>query len=298
MKKKKRVIALGFFDGIHIGHAALMRRTVEIGVNKALIPSVLTFDAHPLSVICGIPVPLINSPEDRVWLIRSGFGIDDIVSLHFGKETAGMEWVRFIEYIAYEFDVQYCVAGHDFSFGNGGEGNSDLLKQKCAGLGMGCDIIPEVKLDGVTISSSYIRELISDGKIGRANEFLGHPHILTGIAHNACRPGIAPGTSTIILSFSESVIVPAFGVYIVKVFLCDGNEYVGVTNIGIRRADSITGQIEAEIYVLNCLGDLDGHQVRIEFHSYLHPATERCDHKRLKAQILHDSYAALRYFNM
>ena len=224
MTEKKRVIALGFFDGVHIGHAALIRKALEIGEYENLVPSVITFDAHPQSLVSGETVPLINSPEDRAGLIRRMFGVDEIIFLHFDRETARMSWDSFIHHITSEFGARYLVAGHDFRFGCGGQGNSDLLAKKCGELGLGCEIIPEVMLDGVVSSSTYIRDLISAGDIERANDFLGHPHVLTDVVRYGYRLGRTLGTPTINMCFGADVLVPAFGVYATRAFLCEAEQ--------------------------------------------------------------------------
>jgi len=315
MLKQKRVIALGFFDGVHIGHCALMRKVLEISHEKKLTPSVITFDAHPESLVSGKAVPLINSPEDRAGLIHRMFGIDDIIFLHFGKETACMPWDSFIHHLTREFGARHLVAGHDFRFGCGGAGNSDLLSKKCGELGIGCDIIPEVMLDGLVSSSTYIRELISDGDIGRANAFLGHPHVLTDVVRYGYRLGRALGTPTINMRFGDDVLVPAYGVYASEVFLSETQQayssehiglpggqnsatrLIGVTNIGVRPTVSDAGRVTAETHILDYDGHLYGHQVRIEFHSHLRPEMKFKDKNELKAQIRKDCGQAREYFS-
>ena len=212
MVEKKRVIALGFFDGIHIGHAALLKRVLEIGGKTALVPSVITFDSHPQSLIDNKNVLLINSPEDRAGLIRRVFGIDDIIFLHFDKSTVNMTWEKFIVHLVDEFGARHLVAGEDFKFGFGGDGNSKLLAAKCDEMKIGCDIIPDVSYDGIISSSTYIRELLIEGKMERANTFLGHPHVLTDIVRYGYKLGRTLGTPTINMRFSPGVLVPAFGV--------------------------------------------------------------------------------------
>ena len=179
--QKKRVIALGFFDGIHTGHAALMKRVLEIGDETGLIPSVITFDSHPGSYIDGSTTPLINSPEDRADLLRRAFGIEDIIFLHFDKTTVSMTWDRFIDHLIEEFGAKHLVAGNDFRFGFNAEGNSRLLAEKCRKANICCDIVPDVLYDGIVINSTYIRELLTAGDMERANAFLGHPHVLTDV---------------------------------------------------------------------------------------------------------------------
>ena len=297
MVEKKRVIALGFFDGIHIGHSALMRRVIEISEQKGLIPSVMTFDTHPLSLISGISVPLINSPEDRAGLIHRIFGIDDIIFLHFDKATASISWDSFISHLVVEFGALHLVAGSDFRFGKGGEGNKELLVSKCSELGIGCDIIPVVRLDGITSSSSYIRRLVSEGEIERANVFLGHPYVLTDLVRYGYRLGRTLGTPTINMCFQSGVLIPAFGVYATMAYPDGGGEFIGVTNIGVRpTVDNGHSQITAETHILNFQGNLYGRQVRIEFFKRLRPEIKFADIDDLKAQIKRDCNAALEYF--
>jgi len=296
MLEKKRVIALGFFDGIHIGHSALMRKVLEIGNEKKLVPSVITFDTHPLGLVSGEKVPLINSPEDRAGLIHRVFGIEDIIFLHFDRDTASMHWDMFIDHLLEEFGALHLVAGHDFRFGSGGKGTSDLLQHKCGELGVGCDIIPQVCHDGIISSSTLIRELISEGNIERANVFLGHPHVLTDVVRYGYRLGRTLGTPTINMCFGNGVLIPAFGVYATKVFLDDGGEHLGVTNIGVRPTVDNSDMITAETHILNYQGNLYGHQVRIEFHTRLRTEIKFSDISQLKTQIQKDCDSTLQYF--
>jgi len=298
MEPKKRAIALGFFDGVHIGHSALIRKVLAIGAEKALVPSVITFDTHPLSLISGSDVPLINSPEDRAGLIRRVFGIEDIIFLHFDRETASMPWDNFISHVYSEFGARHLVAGHDFRFGNGGKGSSALLKQKCLELEIGCDIIPEVILDGVVSSSTHVRDLISAGDIERANAFLGHPHVLTDVVRYGYHLGSTLGTPTINMRFCDGVLIPPFGVYATRAFLdADSSSgHIGVTNIGVRPTVDDSGIITAETHILDYQGNLYGHQVRIEFHSRLRAEKKFRGKDELKAQIRKDCDRARLYF--
>jgi len=294
---KNRVIALGFFDGVHIGHSALIWRAIDIAEKNSLIPSVITFDAHPRSLLCDENVELINSPEDRAGLIHRVFAIDDIIFLHFDKETAQLSWDSFVDHLVEEFGARHLVAGFDFRFGCNGEGNSELLRQKCAQLGIGCDIIPAVKLGDITSSSTYIRRLISDGDIEKANDFLGHPHVLTDVVHFGYRLGRTLGSPTINMCFQSGVLIPAFGVYATKVYLDDGSEHLGVTNVGIRPTVDNGGTVTAETHILNFRNNLYGRQVRIEFYSRLRAEKKFDNADMLKAQIQKDCEHTLQYFH-
>jgi len=297
MIQKKRVIALGFFDGIHIGHAALMKRVLEVGERTNLIPSVITFDTHPQNLVDGKSIPLINSSEDRAGLLRREFGIDDIIFLHFDKTTVSMTWDKFIIHLIEDFGARHLVAGADFKFGCRGEGNSRLLAEKCAEIGIGCDIIPDVTHDGIVISSTYIRELLAEGNIGRANEFLGHPHVLTDVVRYGYKLGRTLGTPTINMRFSPGVLIPAFGVYATKVYLEGEEEQIGVTNIGTRPTVDNSDNVTAETHILNFQRNLYGHQVRIEFHKRLRPEVKFSNKDELKAQIHKDCASSSEYFD-
>jgi len=310
MADKKRVIALGFFDGIHIGHAALLKKALEISVATGLTPSVITFDTHPLGIVGGKDVQLINSPEDRAGLIHRVFGIDDIILLHFDKVTSSMPWEVFIDHLANDFNARHLIAGHDFRFGSGGSGNSSLLKRKCNETGIGCDVIPEVKYNRETVSSTNIRDLISGGNIEKANKMLGHPHVLTDVVHYGYKLGRTLGTPTINMSFPDNVVIPAYGVYATKVHIHSdmelsgntggdpGHAFIrtGVTNIGVRPTVDNSGRITAETHILDFSGNLYGRKVRIEFHSFLRPEVKYDDITGLKAQIQQDCESARRYF--
>ena len=205
-------MALGFFDGVHIGHAALLNRTKERAAELGVVPSVLTFDVHPDNLVLGSEVQLINSPLSREAIIRRNFGIDNVVFIHFSRRIMMMPWREFLDELLLQFDVCHIVCGYDFSFGFRGEGKPELLKSWCESNNIGCDIIPAVKLDGVTVSSTYIRKLISDGDMEKAARFLGHPHTLADTVHSGYHLGTRMGAPTINMYFPEGVIIPRHGV--------------------------------------------------------------------------------------
>jgi riboflavin kinase/FMN adenylyltransferase len=296
MTDKKRVIALGFFDGLHIGHSALMERALKISKEKDLLPSVITFDKHPASVVTGSQIPLINSCEDRAGLIHRIFGIKNVIILHFDKTLMQMPWQEFVERLASEFDAAHLVAGHDFRFGYKGEGNAERLVEKSRELGISCDIIPAVTYKGVISSSTHIRKLIAEGDMEQANEFLGHPHVLTDNVHYGYRLGRTLGTPTINMCFQEGVLIPAYGVYATRVFLEDGSEHAGVTNVGVRPTVNHTETVTAETYILDYSGNLYGTRVRVEFYKRLRPEIKFGGIDELRVQIQKDAENARAYF--
>lgn len=270
MNNTKRVIALGFFDGVHNGHGQLMKAVTAAANRTGAVASAFTFDRSPTAVITGQPVPLISSVEDRIWLMRHYYGIQEVVVASFNAMQR-MDWEDFItQYLIRDLGVVHVVAGHDFHFGYMGKGNPQRLKEKCAQLGIGCDIIGTVTQDGITISSTYIRTLIAQGEMERANQFLGHPHTLTNrVAHGKHIGSSALGFPTVNLSIPDQVIVPAFGVYATKVHF-NGHSFMAVTNVGVRPTiQDNDGRVTVEGFILDFSGDLYGQEVRMEFYKRL-----------------------------
>ena len=128
MSTKEKVIALGFFDGVHLGHAALLRRTVEVAAARGAVPAVFTFDRVPKEVVTGIPCPLINSPEDRKDLLRRLYGISDVLMVPFDREMMTTPWDGFVtEILVKRYHAVHLVAGHDHHFGHKNQGSPELL---------------------------------------------------------------------------------------------------------------------------------------------------------------------------
>ena len=154
MKKiEGRVIALGFFDGIHLGHASLLEMARKRADEWNLTPAVMSFDLHPDNLVAGAKVPLINSVEDREELLNRCFGISDVILAHFDESMMHMPWDVFVEdYLYRQLGARHLVCGYDFHFGDKGAGNPQRLQEKCRELGIGCDVLPKVTLDGVTVS--------------------------------------------------------------------------------------------------------------------------------------------------
>ena len=275
MSTPKRVIALGFFDGVHKGHGALLRTVAQVADRLGAMPCAFTFDRSPTAAITGQTIPLLSSVEDRVWLMRRYYGIEEVIVAPFDGMQK-MDWQDFVsEYLQKELGAVHVVAGHDFHFGYMGKGNPQRLQEKCRELGMGCDIIQKVEQDGITISSTYIRTLIAQGEVERADQFLGHPHTLTNrVAHGKKIGTTTLGFPTVNLLIPQGVIVPAFGVYATRVWF-DGQCRCAVTNVGVRpTVEDNDGHVTVEGFILDFDGDLYGHEIRMEFYKYLRP--EQC----------------------
>ena len=286
--ENKTVIALGFFDGVHRGHAQLIEMAKKRAAELGAMPAVLSFDVSPESVITGHSVPLIGSVKTREDIIRRLFNVEDVIICHFDKKTMEMQWQAFIDFLIEKYSAAHIVIGHDFHCGYKGEGNPERISAYCTKIGIGCDIIPKFTLDGITVSSTFIRELIMNGDIEKANHFLGHPYIFAGTVRDGRKVGRKLGTPTINLDGDdESLVMPARGVYATKVFLESG-DMPAVTNVGVRPTFGDNGKISIETYILDFDGDLYGEYVRVGFYKFLREEKKFENTQELSARIAKD----------
>lgn len=294
---KPTVIALGFFDGVHRGHGALLRRTVEVAGQLNATPAAFTFDRPPKEVVTGKPVPLINSTDERRELMERLYGIRRVIVAPFDHEMMTMAWEDFItKLLVKTHGAVYLVAGHDYHFGHKNAGTPELLVQKCRELGLGCDIIPKVEREGITVSSTYIRQLVESGQVERAAEFLGHRHCLSQTVRHGFRFGRTIGIPTINFTAPDHVLTPERGVYITRVYLPDGSSYAGVTNVGTRPTVSDSGDVSIETFLLDFEGDLYGSDIRLEFCRRLREEKKFDSPQALKEEIQRNVAQTRAYF--
>ena len=295
--RNKCVIALGFFDGVHLGHAALLRRTVEEAARRGCTPAVFTFDRPPKEVVTGVPCPLINSPEDRRELVSRLYGIREVIMAPVDREMMTTGWEDFITKILVgRYHAVHLVAGHDHRFGHKNQGTPELLQAKCRELGLGCDIIPKVEIGNITVSSTYIRRLIELGQMERAARFLGHPHTLTGAVRHGRGVGSSRLFPTANLAVPPHVLVPSYGVYVTRACLPDGTNYAAVTNVGIRPTLDNGADVTVEACLLDFNGDLYGQTLRLEFYQHLRHEMRFDSLDSLRARIAADAETTRRYF--
>lgn len=296
MEQTKRVIALGFFDGVHLGHAALLGQVREVAARLNAIPAAVTFDVHPENVIFGRGMPLLSSPNDRADLMRRLCGIQEVIIARFDRRMMQMPWREFVtDFLIQENGAIHVVAGHDFHFGYKGEGNPERLKSLCTELGIGCDIIPKIEQDGITISSTYIRTLVAQGEMERAMDFLGHPHTITDTVTHGKRLGRILGFPTVNLTIPEDVVVPALGVYATKVYIGD-RAYLCATNVGTRPTVDNDQVVNVEGFLLDFEGDLYGKTLRMEFYHFLRPERKFPSLDALKEEIMRNVEQTHDYF--
>lgn len=282
--ESKFVIALGFFDGVHRGHAQLIDMTKKRAAELGAQPAVLSFDVSPMSVVTGEQIPLIATTETKAETIRRVFGVERVIIYHFDRATMEMPWRDFIDSLVTGYNAAGLVIGHDFSCGYKGCGNVSNIPGYCAQLGVSCDVVPKFTIDGVTVSSTYIRQLISQGNISRANLFLGHPYSVSGEVKDGRKVGRKLGTPTINLEFDPGMVLPAKGVYATKAVIGD-KELMSVTNVGVKPTFGEGAPVTVESFILDFEGDLYGKFVRVDFYDFIRPERKFSDPSELSREI-------------
>ena len=275
------IYALGFFDGVHLGHQALLDAVKSLALPG--MRGVVTFLDHPDTLVLGQTPGLINTPEDRELLLKH-YGMDRIVALPFDEKTRSTPWRAFLEDLRQNYGAAGFVCGEDFRFGAKGAGNAALLAQVCRQAGLPFAVVPEQTVDGCRVSSTRIRELLADGKMEQAVACMGHPYILTGTVIHGHQLGRTLGIPTANLAFPKGLAIPKFGVYGCTTYI-DGKTYLAVTNLGTR--PTVEGRhITVEPWILDYEGDLYGRTVTLEFHCFLRPERKFSSLEELKTTIL------------
>ena len=289
---EKKIIALGFFDGVHLGHQALLKACVELAARLGVQTGAITFENHPQSLFSNAVPPLINGLQDRYQLLRH-YGIDQIYPFPVTREVMSTNWRDFLDELMQRGAVGF-VCGDDFRFGHRGEGNGERLQEFCAEKGHPCVIIPEQTMDDTRVSSTYIRRQIEEGDMATAVRFLGHAHILTGEVISGRKIGRKIGVPTANLAIPEGVVVPKFGGYACRVEL-EGKPYCAVANVGTR--PTVGGhRVTVEPWILDFEGDLYGKSITLEFHRYLRAERKFDSLEELRAEIQKNAAQTREFF--
>ena len=282
---EKTIFALGFFDGVHLGHQALLREAVRLANELGVKPGAVTFSAHPDGLVSGSAPKLLNTPEDRNGLLRA-YGMENILELPFDEEVKNTHWASFLSQLTMAGAVGF-VCGDDFRFGSGGLGTPKKLEAFCKKRGLHYAIVPQQEVDGVRVSSTYIRSLLENGEMEQVNRFMGHPYLLTGEVVKGRGLGHTIGIPTANVLIPEGLAVPKLGVY-AGVTVLEGTVYRTVTNIGSR--PTVGGhQVRMESWVLDFEGDLYGKPITVALLKFLRPEKKFDSLEELKAQILKDA---------
>ncbi len=285
---EKRIYALGFFDGVHLGHQALLRACQTLAREAGAAPGAITFDAHPRGLFSAQPPLLLNTTADRVELLKR-YGMAFVEVLPVNRDVMSTPWRAFLENLL-EKGAAGFVCGHDFRFGHRGEGDAQTLAAFCEERGLPFAVVPEQRLLGVRISSTAIREQLEAGELEKAVAFLGHGHVLSGTVIPGHQLGRTIGIPTANLALPQGLVCPKFGVYACAAWAA-GQRYAAVTNVGTR--PTVGGvHVTVEPWLLDFDGDLYGKTLTLEFRAFLRPEQKFDSLEALQQQIQVDAAQA------
>lgn len=289
------VIALGTFDGLHLGHTDVINTAIDYAERSGLKLAVFTFSNHPLALIRPDLVPVrIISAEEKIKLLES-FGVDYLINIPFTEDFAALSPDEFLDRLAC-FNYRCLVVGENFTYGFLGSGKTETLER--SGRKNGFDVIvrPLVKMNGNVVSSTGIRNLIQAGHIEYANRMLGRAYAITGTIVHGEQRGRKLGfpTANIELLHGE-MAVPAPGVYAVTASI-EGSIYEGMGNIGNNPTFNDVEHARLEVNLFNCSGDLYGKTMSVQFHKYIRAEKKFSRVEELCRQIEEDKKAIKTYF--
>lgn len=293
IKKQGTAVALGYFDGIHLGHRAVLDTALASAEKEDLVPVVMLFDIHPRKLISGnIPPMLTSEKKKRSLLENMGF---TVVDFDF-REAMNYSPDEFIEKILIDcLNARVVTCGFDYHYGKGGKGNAATLRQELEKRDVRVFAKAAVLLDGDVVSSTAIRDFISKGEIERANAMLGSLFSYDFTVEKGDGIGRVLGFPTINQFFPEDFIIPRYGVYASRVCL-DGKYYPAVTNVGVRPTLDETS-MRSETCILDFHGDLYGKNVEVSLVRFIRDEIKFPDLESLSAQIERDIIRARSIYN-
>ncbi len=286
---KKTAVALGMFDGVHIGHRAVFERA-ESFENDFTEAAVFTFDSGSISSKHGKSYRFIVPNSIKLRMIREA-GIKNICCADFSelKDCEPEEFVRTV--ISGKMNAAAVVCGPDYRFGKNAAGSVDLLKELGRKYGFEVSTVSPVEKSGEKVSSSGIRKLLAEGNVKKAGTFLGYRYRITAPVTDGNHIGRTIGFPTINQSFEEGQLIPAYGVYASGAVI-DGRVYSAVTNIGVKPTVEDSCAPLAETHIIGYSGNLYGQTVEVSLSEYLRGEQKFSSVDELKAQIKKDTEKA------
>ncbi len=272
--QNKTAIALGTFDGVHLGHRAVLN------LPKELKKVAVTFKKPPKMELSRGRGLIISSDEKCRRLEK--LGIDEICQLEF-KDVREMRAQDFLEFLKEKYEPCFISCGFNYRFGKNGEGNTETLSQFCKSNGIDLKCCDSVCHNGTPVSSTIIREMLSSGEIEKANILLSEPFSFTAQVISGDKRGRTMGFPTINQKYPQELVKIKFGVYETLVE-CEGKEYIGITNIGVRPTFE-TDFVICETHILDFTGDLYGNEVKITPQRFLREEKKFSTLEELRSQI-------------
>ena len=292
--REKTAVAIGKFDGIHVGHKELLSRILE-KKKDGLKATVFTFDPSPEEFFVGHSVPQLFTREEKLKAFQE-LGVDILVMFPLNDATAATDPEEFVRRILVdELNAGFIAAGSDVSFGNKGKGDSKLLERLGKELSYELCIIDKVKVDGEEVSSTRVRNAVSDGDMDLTERLLGTKYSISGIVEHGNHLGHTIGVPTVNILPPSMKLLPPYGVYSSTVKI-GKNEFKGMTNVGRKPTVSDKEKVGVETYIYDFDRDVYGEYIEVVLHSFVRPEIKFENMEQLKLQIQQDIKNAVRSF--
>ena len=276
-------VALGNFDGMHIGHVAVLEQTAQLK-SQGLTATVMLFDEHSLKGVRGEAPPMLMTGEERLSFLKEK-GLE--VTLVSFSEIRDLSPEDFVDTILLgHLNAKAVVCGFNYRFGKNATGDAEMLREICNSKGIQCIVVDEVETDGNPVNSTSIRKAIEKGDISTANKLLGRSFGFASTVIDGDKRGRTWGLPTINQKLPKGLVIPRFGVYKSTVTV-DGRVYVGVTNIGLRPTVG-TDTVRSETHILGFDGDIYGKEVDVRLISFIRPEKKFDSFDELILQIKSD----------
>jgi riboflavin kinase / FMN adenylyltransferase len=289
---KRSSLALGFFDGVHLGHQSVIKKAVEQARLHDAVPAMITFKDHPRALTLGKSPPLLTMPDERLDLCRQ-LGIEAALLLSFTEELCNLSPEDYVQHVLLE-----CMGGCSLSvganhrFGHNRVGTPELLSKMGEQKGFDVHIAPQIMLEGSPISSSRIRHSLCHDNPEFAARLLGRPYAVSGIIVRGDGRGRSIGFPTANTSCPSELMLPRLGVYSGICTLENGQEYGCIINIGLRPTFGKHETPRPEVHIFDFEGDIYGQQLTVRFLHFLRKEVRFGSVDELKEQISKDCVQA------
>jgi len=287
---RPQVMAIGDFDGVHLGHRKVIGRAVELARQEALAAAVMTFHPHPREVLGSPDHAQCLSPVHDKMSRFAELGVDVVYVVAFDHALSRVPPDEFVRSMLEGLRLRAIVVGFDFTFGRGGSGRAETLLELCKPRTR-VEIIPPFTMDGRKVSSTLIREQLAEGRVDLAARYLGAPYALKGLVERGEGRGRGIGFPTANLLLTAPYVLPRTGVYAVRASVQDV-PYDGVMNIGVKPTFGERTDPTIEVHLFDFSGDLYGRTMRVELIAFLRPERKFSSAGELAAQIRRDAEEA------
>ncbi len=297
VKNEATVLTLGTFDGIHLGHKKIIEGVLEKASQIGGRSFLITFDPHPRTIVSKTGVRLLNTLPEKLEILN-GLSVENVLVLNFTKEFSQLDSETFIkDYIVDKIGLMEMIIGYDHHFGKGRGGDEYTLRELGKKYGFGVTKVDAVYVDGISVSSTKIRNALVNGEVQLASSLLGSYYSFTGTVIKGDGRGRTLGFPTANIKLNdENKLLPAIGIYAVEVII-ENKKYYGLLSIGRRPTFYIDGLVTTEVYILDFDSDIYGKQVTVNMVERIRGEERFSSTEELIAHMNKDKEAGLEIFN-